>query len=279
MKYCLKYSNLYKYLNDADEITIKYIEDKGLVSFMEKFPNKRINLQIDTINFKTSEINILAAIRKNKPELKFVVALDKYDLNLMKELKAKDIPFYASYPCHDWELMHHLVECGVSDINISGPLAFNLPKVKQFIDKQDRPIQTRITANIVASEYDFTPKIVSFFIRPEDIEMYSEYIDICDFEDVSKQNYFYNIYANLKLFYGNLNQIIFNYPDPIDNKCILPQFAERRISCDRECLKGGRCRRCYTMANLAKNMHVEVTEQIKENILKQIKEKEKSNEN
>ena len=37
MKYCLKYTNICTKLNRANEISIKYIEDKGLVDFMKKF--------------------------------------------------------------------------------------------------------------------------------------------------------------------------------------------------------------------------------------------------
>ena len=55
MKYCLKYSNKSTKLNRADEITIKYIEDKGLVDFMEKFNKQKINLLIDAKSFSNGE--------------------------------------------------------------------------------------------------------------------------------------------------------------------------------------------------------------------------------
>ena len=50
MKYCLKWNNLSKKLDKADEISIIYQEDKGLVDFMRKYANKRIILRIDSYN-------------------------------------------------------------------------------------------------------------------------------------------------------------------------------------------------------------------------------------
>ena len=77
MKYCLKYTNICGKLNKADEISIKYIEDKGLIDFMKKFSSQRIILRIDPANFSHSEVKKLIAIHKQYPQYNFAVTLLK----------------------------------------------------------------------------------------------------------------------------------------------------------------------------------------------------------
>jgi hypothetical protein len=123
---------------------------------------------------------------------------------------------------------------------------------------------------LVSSELPQIPQLVQFFIRPDDIDMYEPYADIIEFEGLEYQDNFYNIYAKQKLFYGNLNQIIYDFQDAIDNKGLISLFTERRINCGRECLKGGRCKRCFSLAKINQQMSVYAKERIKENIKKQV---------
>ena len=39
--------------------------------------------------------------------------------------------------------------------------------------------------------------------------------------------------------------------DKIDNKYIIPRFAEMRIKCNKKCLKGSHCRRCDNIKDLS----------------------------
>ena len=81
MKYCMKYTNICTKLHKADEISIKYIEDKGLVNFMEKFSSQRIILNINPWSFAEGELRKLIAIRKQYPEYNFAVAMSEYQLS------------------------------------------------------------------------------------------------------------------------------------------------------------------------------------------------------
>ena len=278
MRYCLKYSNICKHLKDADEISIKYIEDRGLVDFMNKYANKRIILLVDSKSFPDSEINKLIAIKKTYPDLQFAVCLNEYSEGLIEVLQKANLAFFSLKPVHTWELLWKLVEVdGVSDINLSGALAFEIPKVKKYLDSLDRKVNIRLTPNLISSEFPQVPQLVQFFIRPDDIDLYEPYADIIEFEGVENQDQFYNIYAKQKMFYGKLNQVIYNFEEPIDNKSLIPAFTERRISCGRECLRGGRCKRCYTLADISKKISPYVTEKIKENIKKQVGSNDEAN--
>ena len=96
MRYCLKYTNLCKNLSKADEIQIQYIEDRGLVDFMNKYANKRIVLLVDSKSFPDSEINKLIAIKKTYPDLQFTVCLNEYSEGLVEVLKKANLAFFIA---------------------------------------------------------------------------------------------------------------------------------------------------------------------------------------
>jgi hypothetical protein len=166
----------------------------------------------------------------------------------------------------DWEQFHILLKAGVSDINISGPLAFEMSKVKRVLEVLDRKVIIRATPNIVTNLNPNTDPLIGFYIRPEDVEVYEDFIDVFEFEGVKYQDTFFSIYAENKSFIGNLNQCIYNFQKPIDNKGLITLFGERRRDCGRQCLSGGLCKRCYTLANLAKPMGERARDKIMETI-------------
>lgn len=277
MKYCLRYTNICTKLNRADEITIKYIEDKGLVAFLEKYKSKRVNLLISATDFPDTEMKKLIAIKKTYPNYRFAVAINGYNYDLMLRLREAELPFYMATPCTDWELFRLLIAVGVCDINVSGPLAFEMSKVKRVLDSLDRKVQVRATPNSVEKFYSPTESVLGFFIRPEDTDAYEGYIDIFDFEGLDMQDVFYDIYAERKTFIGNLNQCIYGFKEPVDNKGLISLFGERRRDCGRQCLRDGRCRRCYSLLDLANPMGERACEKILE-ILRKEQEKYQSSE-
>ena len=274
MKYCLKWNNRCSSLKDADEISIKYIEDKGLVDFMGKYAEKRIIIRLQSTHFSDSEIAKLVAIRNQFPQYRFTVGIPAIDTNLTSRLQERKVPFYILTPVKDWETLNFLVcTLGVTDINISGPLGFELPKVKRFLERFGKDVVVRATPNSIATMFTITcPSLQCFFIRPNDIDLYEPYIDVLEFDGIEHQDTFYKIYAKEKAFIGKLNQVIYDFDLPIDNMGLIPAFGERRIDCGRECLSGGRCKRCMTLANISETMGNYVREKVKENLQKQIEE-------
>ena len=276
MKYCLKWTNINKRL--IDEVSIRYIEDRGLVDFMEKYADKRIILRLESTDFSDSEIAKLLAIRRQFPNYRFTMGLPQLDLSLINKLKESEIPFYLLQPVQNWELFSYLVkDLGVSDIDLSGALAFELPKVKRFLERNGLKVYIRITPNFPRSLEESCHPLQKFFVRPEDLELYEPYVDVVEFEGIDKQDLFYDIYAIKKQFIGNLNQVIYNLPISVDNVGLISLFGEKRIGCERECLRGGRCKRCFSLTNIATSISPIIREKVKENIMKQIEEK--SNEN
>jgi hypothetical protein len=187
------------------------------------------------------------------------------------------IPFFINRPCRSWEEFNWLLKQGVSDINISGPLGFEMGKVNRVLNSLDRKVIIRATANRVENAMQQTDSLVGFYIRPEDVEIYEGFIDVLEFEGLEHQDTFFSVYAENKSFIGNLNQCIYDFQKPIDNKGLISLFGERRRDCGRQCLSGGHCRRCYDLADLAKPMGDRARDKILEVIRKE-QEKIKSNE-
>ena len=269
MKYCLRYTNISTKLNKADEISILYIEDKGLVDFMEKFSSQRIILRIDAPNFKDTEVRKLIAIKNTYPDYRFAVAMNTYNADLGKTFKEAGIDFFEKVPCTNWENFNYLIKEGVSDINISGPLGFELGKIHRTLIMLNSKVQIRATPNKCSKLNLNTDPLVGFFIRPEDTSVYEDFIDVFEFEGVEHQDTFYSIYAEQKAFIGNLNQCIYDLEKPIDNKGLINLFGERRKNCEQQCLKGSRCQRCYDLTDLAKPMGDHAREKIMETIKKE----------
>ena len=172
MKYCLHYTNKCSKLNKADEIAIKYTADKGLVDFIKNFENKRIILHINPTNFSNNEVRKLIAIKKQYPQYNFAIALPYFNNTLMSWFLAENIPFFISKPCLSWEEFNYLIKQGVSDINISGALGFELSKVKRVLNSLGRKVQIRAIPNNVINLSSFTDTLIGFYIRPEDVGEY-----------------------------------------------------------------------------------------------------------
>ena len=255
MRYCLSYNAFSQNWKNADEVSIKYSEDKGLVNFMEQLKDKRIVLIVPQ-HFSESEIKKLIAIKKIYSQYNFVVCLPTYKEDTVTSFRANGIPFYVAEPCFTWEQLNFFAKEGVSDILIGGDLGFSLPKVKKYLIENFPSIHLRAAANLSMSEYNGTDPIKGFFIRPEDVRVYEQYIDTIEFININLEESLYNIYTN-NFFVGGLNVLIYRVDEPIDNSIIPKSFAEKRVSCERKCLKGAKCNLCQYIIRLNENKNNE----------------------
>ena len=252
MKYCLNYNKdteKSKCIQKVDEWIIDYnSKDNTLLDFLEKYKDKRINIYIneDNINFKfLTEL----CEKYNNVYIKFNG--DKY-LEIVKQNKP-NFKFFFDIMVNNWDVLIGLFKMGVTDIYIVEDLAFELDKVHKIATEYG--VQIRIYPNIAQSRWSDSSQIKKFFIRPEDIDAYEEYINVVEFYNVDKKiDIYYNIYKEKQKWFGQLNEIILDFNSNIDNRYIIPRFAEMRIKCDKNCLKGGNCRRCEIIEKLSNNL-------------------------
>lgn len=265
MKFCIDFygDNTLDLLQTADEINIilsKIKDLDNLGEFCEIHKGQRINLVI-VENYGEEENNQLFDFafdfqNEKKGIYNVVIGLPFYKKEIInaKLEKYPDAKFFFTFCCSNWDTFYILKNIKVTDIYIDAGLGFELDKLAPLAHEAN--MQIRAFPNIAKSFWDDIPDLQKFWIRPEDTELYEDYIDVYEFAyaNYEQQKVYYEIYFKDKKWYGDLKEIIFDLKDSLNSTTLLPNFAERRIKCGRRCMKGGTCQMCKVISDLAKTL-------------------------
>lgn len=268
MKYCTVYHQHSTAAKTADEIIINYNNDiKVLLSFLLNHCSKqRVIIEIKDFNtfIKDKEIEKIKIIQQEHPELNFTLLLPNVfplgigittDADMMifiQELQKYKIPFFTKDRCGTWDKLYVISQLGVTDVYVVEGLGFNLPLVSTFA--KERQIAIRTFANVAQYSAGPLPLKLNFFIRPEDISIYEPYIDTIEFFIGKELDVLYQIYTKDQQWYGNLQEIINGLPSPLYSNYLFPGWADKRIDCDRKCMKGDPCSLCDSYAAIANKL-------------------------
>ena len=260
MKYCINYSNKSHIIDKVDEILIRYDKNKILELFTQFIPahlNQRVIVQLieeDNIDTIVNNLKKIISIYNENKDIKFDIQLPFYNQKFMEELKDTNLKYFFKAAANSWDKFTSLISQNVSDIYITDELAFELDKVAEIAHKNN--IKVRIYPNVAQSRWDKLSDILKFFIRPEDIEMYEPYVDVCEFygDKAQQIDTYYKIYQEDKKWFGDLQEIIIGLDNKIDSRYIIPRFAEKRIKCGKDCLKGGKCEMCKRILDLSEQL-------------------------
>lgn len=251
MKSCIEWRKGFKYLPQIDEFNIDFRNKEiKLLQFLDIYAkSQRVNIRLDN-DYTWDNLDLLIAIYKKGYNIAIILP-DRYYIN---QLKKEKVPFYFEELVYTWDQLYGIVSSGVSDIFISGDLGFDLERIKKVFPN----ISIRCYANVAqsASNWPSENRFKDFYIRPEDVDLYSNYIDVIEFfNSVDKQNTLYEIYFKDKQWNGKLEEIIIGLKFNINNYYILgSEFARRRSQCQKKCMKGERCRLCDRLAELAESL-------------------------
>ena len=260
MKYCINYSNKSHIIDKVDEILIRYDKNKILELFTQFIPahlNQRVIVQLieeDNIDTIVNNLKKIISIYNENKDIKFDIQLPFYNQKFIEELKDTNLKYFFKAAANSWDKFTGLMSQNVSDIYITDELAFELDKVAEIAHKNN--IKVRIYPNVAQSRWDKLSDILKFFIRPEDIEMYEPYVDVCEFygDKAQQIDTYYKIYQEDKKWFGDLQEIIIGLDSKIDSRYIIPRFAEKRIKCGKDCLKGGKCEMCKRILDLSEQL-------------------------
>ena len=270
MKYCIDYQGKNNKIFDTIEeinIDITKIKTENLLEFCKLHTNQRINLCIEDYNEAIDKKLLFFAFdfQKDNPNLKIYIRLPFNEENYSKDIK-KMYPkckLYFKTFVNNWDQLYEYIDWEVTDIYITEQLGFELENISKVLN--EKHIQIRVFPNVAQCEYKKLDDILKFWIRPEDIENYEPYIDICEFYgDIKKQELYYSIYHDDKKWMGDLKEIIIDLQDSVDSTCIVPRFPMKRVNCGRSCMKGGSCQMCNHIYDLAKNLNKTTLRIIKE---------------
>lgn len=245
MNYCLSSQVHSDYLKKAQEIRVKYIYLDNLFDLYEINPKATIILTIlkkDKDRIKWDEIQKYNIMWQNK----IVIETDSFDI--MDACQVLGIKYFYAIPVKTFDELKALVDCGCCDVKIDAPLTHMLDKLDNY------DITLRMCPNI--AYYAHIPRkdgVIGSWVRPEDVELYEEYIDVFEFEDcdIKKEETLYRVYAEQKNWPSDLNMLITNLDYSAMGKLVLPEFATARTFCEQKCLKGLHCNLCYEFLNLA----------------------------
>ena len=256
MKYCIDYNKKSKIIDKVDEINIIYnLKDTTLLEFLLTNQTKRVNICFEELDMENQLMAVekINDIKKSNENLQLFLRLQNINDNVIKKIKEYNLPFYINLRVNNWDTFRGLLDLGVSDIYITEDLCFNLLSVSTIA--HSRNVQLRTFPNVAQSQWSLTDALKKFFIRPEDIDEYSMYIDTIEFfGDVDKTDVLYKIYAIDKKWMGRLNEIIIGFNSELDSRFILPKFAHYRTNCRKRCVKGGSCNICGAIEDLSKTL-------------------------
>lgn len=253
MNSCIEWRKGFKYLPQIDEFNIDYKnKEVKLNQFLEQYAKtQKVNIRLP-IDYKHDDIQLLESAYFDKGYNISIILPDNYYSN---ELKEHGMPFYFKERCYTWDQFKSCVSAGASEVFISGELGFELKQISTIAKREG--IKVRCYANIAQSSgWNNGDGFKSFYIRPEDVDFYSNYVDVIEFYDaVDQQNVLYEVYFQDKEWNGKLREIIKGLTSDIDNYYILGnEFARRRSQCGKKCLKDNRCELCDRLADLAKSL-------------------------
>lgn len=256
MKFAIPFTRKFKYTTSPQQIqwNIKYRPKiKELNDFIEAYEGYRINLIFQEDFDREKDLRIIQALYEKFTNNKIVIRLEKYQKQLDLFLTKEKILHYYNEYVSDIDRFNGFLNLNITDIIVTNNLMFNIsflsPKAKS------KNILLRTFCNVAQTPWEDTPALKTFFIRPEDMKIYQEYIDVFEFilpqKDVSRLNIFYKIFAIDQKWVGPLNEIIVGYDGTEENQYIIKQFAEKRVKCQKKCsYRENSCVLCDRIVNL-----------------------------
>lgn len=218
---------------------------------------------------------MIQALCEKFSDYNLVLCLPYYDITLEKDLQERNIPHYYNNVITDFDGFNGFLSLNVTDIFIGETLGFYLPFLHKKAKKKN--IALRTFCNVCQTSWADTESIKTFFIRPDDIDTYANYIDVFEFFNADKLNIntLYEIYSKNKFWYGELKEIIIGYKGEEDSRFIIPTFGEKRTQCKKRCCYEVEQHTCYICDAI-----VELSKSLKENnlIVQKVKPKEKKDE-
>lgn len=236
MKLCLSYRQNENLLNIADEIKLNYNMQLQFIKYFNKYNGKTFIIDVP----KDVKIDIESAKRWKIITMNKIVFCVS-DIEQAKILKENDIKFYLSYGITSFYELNALKEFGVSYIILNAPLFFMMDKVKNI----DIPIRL----DPVNWKHDFLDRdngIHGTWVRPEDLKLYDNYIDMIEFNncDINRESALYRIYFEQKQYPGALEELFLNINIDGMNRFIIPELGEIRLNCGQKCEINGLCHSC-----------------------------------
>lgn len=248
------------YIDEAPQIKITYrAADPTLERFIEVHKDQTIYIDIGELDLFT-DLDSLKRFQALKQYTNWILQVP-VELITDKNLQVVDnIKWNALKDCcnkymftnkvGNWEVLQYLITLKPCEIYITNILGFYMAKLARVCGD----IGIRVIANIAQSAWDGIQPLRKFFIRPEDLDAYKDYVSGIEFEgDSVIQEVLYKAYSR-GYWYGPVNEIIIGFDDDVDSRQLPREFGEWRANCEKRCITGGHCNLCKAMRAFAERM-------------------------
>lgn len=256
MNFSIPYTRKFNHFDQSNvEININYSPKvKQLENFIIKYKQKRINLIFNSWGDFDQERDpdLILAFRQKYPTCNLVMRLPSYSPQIQTLLVQKGLPHYYYIFANGWDIFNGLLETSVTDIYVTEDLCFSMDIIKQKAQAKNKKLRT--FCNICQTSWLETNSLRTFFIRPEDINLYNKYIDVVEFFNAEHNkdslNVLYDLYNNGKRWAGPLNEIIKGFKEDTDSYYLIPSFGQKRLNCNKRC-NVSTCSFCTQVSSLA----------------------------
>lgn len=254
MKYCILYHRKFRYMNQIDEIIIKFRDRQvGLIDFLKKKikPFQRVIITPEPDVYINNNLDIIEVAKSIHKNIAILLPLEQRDVAI--DLSQMNVDFFFNDFVDKWDVLMSYINFGVSDVYIVNELGFELKEVAKVC--HEKKVQVRVFPNVAqySNHIKNLNNFTAFFIRPEDLGFYEPYVDVCElFGEPDKYSVIYDIYTK-RSWLGDLKDLIIGLEQSILNNTIMPLFGERRLNCEKKCYQG-KCIICEKISTVSKQL-------------------------
>ena len=259
---CIYYNNPNMDISKAQQIKIDYrAEDETLEQFVKENADKHIYIVLDkdSVFIDAVCLNRLRALKEFKNwtlQIPLKTIADGDEVNQVKFNAIKECcnHFMFTDLIGNWDVLQFIISLQPSEVYLTNILGFCLDQAAIVCKRAGMRI--RVYCNLAQSSWDGMPAIKKFFIRPEDLRYYEQYVDGgFEFKTPTSiaQEVVYNAYER-GYWYGNLSEIIIGLDTSLDSRRLPTTFGVIRSECHKRCITGSSCSTCRTMEQFAELM-------------------------
>ena len=247
MRFCVSCRQGSSVINEAQEIKVDYRDIAFVDEYIEK-EEKPHTIIIRLPKYETINWDLLV-MYDDKLGGNLLLALD--DITLAPEAKAKNLKFYWNFPVSTHYELENLKALGVSQVILGMPLIFDYDIIKQ------KEIKVRLIPNYAFNEYLIDDDgVCAGWIRPEDLALYEEIAESCEFytDSLKKEKAMLHIYSKGD-WPDDLSIIINGLNKEFNNQYLRNGFGERRLNCKQVCKRDSqRCHFCERIRKTSVNL-------------------------
>lgn len=255
MKICTSYFQSELIRQKVDEIRYSMMALTPALEYANRHPDKKIIIEIFSLDDKKlPSIEKLYALQQERTNIyyDFYILSDLVRYSKENNRNPRHIMFHQ--PATTWGLVQILMYYNVSDIAIDEPLTFNMSEIGMNI--RSKGIAIRVRPNVAKNSYEKEMEndtgIIHFWVLPQHLYLYEDYIDVIDIIDNNseRETALVNIYLQ-DTYESSLGLLIDGITVDIGASFIDDKFVIRRLSCGQNCMKNDNyCHYCSTMMRM-----------------------------